>query len=75
MSAAGLRDLLERMREHPAFPELLKGVSAPVIQTFKEGDDPQKQFAIFACRSGARRQDEIWRQYLTSYLPSQQETP
>lgn len=73
--SAGLQDLLERMREHPAFPELLRGVGVPVVPTFKEGEDPQKQFALFACRSGARRQDEIWRQYLTSFRPSQQETP
>ena len=26
MSAAGLKDLLERIREHPAFPELLKAM-------------------------------------------------
>lgn len=73
--SAGLQDLLERMREHPAFPELLKQVDAPMLPAFKEGEDPLRQFSSFAFRSGARRQDSIWRQFLTSFVPSQQETP
>lgn len=71
MSAA-LADLLTQMREHPAFGELLRQVEAPNLPPFKEGEDPSKQYAVFTFRSGARRQDEIWRQFLTSFQPSQQ---
>lgn len=70
----GLKDLLLRMRDHPSFPELLKQIEPPTLPAFREGDDPQRQFASFTFRSGARRQDELWRQFLIHYLPSQQET-
>ena len=73
--SAGLKDLLERMREHPAFPELLKGVEAPMLKSFKASEDAQKQTSDWIFQSGRRLQNEIWRQFLTEFDPPQKEKP
>lgn len=71
--SAGLRDLLDFMRQHPAFPELLKAVDAPLVKSFKPSESPDAQTADWIFRSGRRLQHECWRQFLTEGNPSQQE--
>lgn len=69
----GLQDLLDRMREHPSFAELLAAIQAPQLKSFKQSEEPQKQNSDWIFRSGARHQDAIWRQFLTNSAASQQE--
>lgn len=69
----GLKDLLRVMREHPAFPELLSGVEAPLIKSFKSAEDTERQTSDWIFRSGRRLQHEAWRQFLIGAVTSQQE--
>ncbi len=62
----GLNDLLDKMREHPCFQELLKAVEAPEVKSFKASGDTTAQASDWIFQSGRRRQDELWRQFLTS---------
>ena len=75
MSAAGLRDLLERMREHPAFGELLSALEAPGIKGYRPSKDegPEAQKADWVFRSGRRQQHELWRQFLATHVPPEGE--
>ena len=69
-----LDELLFTIRQHPAYPELLAAVPVQPIHEFKPSGDAQAQYAEHIYRSGARRQNEIWRQFLIGE-PSQQEKP
>lgn len=72
MSAA-LRDLLEKMREHPAFPELLKAVPAPSqeAQEFKPTSQTPggDQIHLWIHRSGRAHQQRIWLDFLQNAIP------
>lgn len=73
--SAGLKDLLETIRQHPCFQEFLSGVVAPEMKPFrpaKSGETEQQQ-AEWIYRSGRLAQHERWREYLTGYQPSEQE--
>lgn len=62
-----LQSLLFSIRQHAAFPELLKAVEAPQLKTFKpsSGDDLQQAGAKFAHYSGRKDQHDNWRSFLT----------
>lgn len=62
---AALQDLLNRMREHPAFPELLKTIDDPSIKTFKPSGDAAAQTSEWIFRSGRSFQHDAWKQFLT----------
>jgi hypothetical protein len=70
---SGLKDLLERMREHPSFPELLKVIQEPGVKLYRpsQGERFEEQQAEWIFRSGAQKQDVIWRDLLTTYVPPQ----
>lgn len=70
-----LEDLLNRMREHPAFPELLKAVEPPEARDYRESQDAGKQQSDWIFRSGRRVQQRLWTQFLTEGEASQQENP
>lgn len=63
----GLKDLLERMREHPSFPELLKAVEPPDLKRFRLSADSQSQKDEFVFRSGRIQQHELWQEFLTKF--------
>ena len=65
----GLNDLLERMRQHPSFPELLNAITAQSPKWFKATDDADKQTADWIYRSGQRLGHEQWRQFLMNGNP------
>ena len=67
-----LDELLFTIRQHPAYPELLDAVGQPEIKPFRSSGRPDEQYADHIFRSGARRQHDIWRQFLIGE-PSQQE--
>lgn len=69
--SAGLKDLLDYMRQHPAFPELLKAVPAPAVRNFKlsEAERADAQTAQWIYRSGQTAMHEQWRFLLTDYDP------
>jgi len=66
---SGLQDLLERMREHPAFNELLAAIEAPTPRLYKPGENADTQAADWIFRSGRQMQNQIWREYLTKGIP------
>ena len=68
-----LNELLFAMRQHSAFRELLEAVEAPPIKDFKPSGDPVAQYAEHIFRSGAKRQDEAWRQLLIGEPTSDKE--
>lgn len=70
---AGLQDLLDRMREHPAFKDLLKIVDPPPARDFKPSEDAEKQKADWIFRSGRRIQHQSWVQFLTTGEAPKQE--
>jgi hypothetical protein len=56
-----LTELLFKIRQDPAFRELLEAVGAPELTKFSPTKgNPDIQFADFIFRSGARRQHESW---------------
>lgn len=70
--SGGLRDLLELMRQHQAFPELLAAVQTPGLKSFKPtADDAGKQTTEWIYRSGQRLGHEQWRQFLINGDPRQ----
>ena len=69
-----LDELLFTIRQHPAFQELLSAVTEPVIKPYRLSGKPDEQYAEHIFRSGARLQQENWRQFLIGN-PSQQEKP
>jgi len=66
-----LRDLLEKMREHPAFPELLRAVPAPEPAEFKAtGTTPgAEQVHLWIHRSGRANQQRAWLDFLQNAIP------
>jgi hypothetical protein len=78
-NAGGLKDLLERMREHPCFPDLLEAVKPPDLRQFRPGKDQEGQKDEFVFRSGRIQQHTLWQEFLTKFdplagnQPSQQE--
>lgn len=69
----GLRDLLFTMRQHPAFPELLKAVDAPEPKQFRARSDEtaDQQMADWIHRSGRKQQHTIWLDFLMNGDPPQ----
>ena len=68
----GLRDLLELMRQHPSFYELISAVKAPELRSFKPtADDAEKQTTEWIYRSGQRLGHEQWKQFLMIGDPRQ----
>ncbi len=70
-----LDELLFTVRQHPAFQELLTTVGQPEIKPFQPSGRPDEQYANHIYRSGARRQHDMWRQFLIGDETSQQERP
>lgn len=68
-----LDELLFRIRQDPAFQELLGAVELPPVREFKPSGDADQQFADYVFRSGRRLQHDCWRQFLIGEPPSQQE--
>lgn len=62
-----LQDLMFLIRQHPAFPELLKAVEAPEPKTYSPGKAAgiAEQQAEWIFRSGRKQQHELWRTFLT----------
>jgi hypothetical protein len=62
-----LAALLEGVRQHPGYPELLEAVEAPRLPRFRisQSADPNKTFAVWAYQSGRRDQHELWLALLT----------
>lgn len=62
-----LQSLLFDLRQHAAFPELLKAVEFPPLKTYKpsSGDDLQQTGAKFAHYSGRKDQHDNWLAFLT----------
>ena len=72
----GLRDLLLRMRQHPAFRELLNSVEVPKPKPFKPAKgEAVRQESEWIFASGRARQDEIWRLFLTEGNPARGNNP
>lgn len=69
----GLQDLLERIREHPAFDELFTIVEVPGAKPFRPSLDPDAQTAEWIFRSGRALQQQLWRDFLTSYQENESE--
>lgn len=67
--SAGLQNLLETMREHPAFPELLKAVDLPPMKPFRPGQATDIQTSEWIYRSGRQAQHDRWIGVLTNYVP------
>lgn len=76
MSDAGLKDLLERMREHPAFPDLLDKINPPPLKLYQPGGDKDSatQSADWMFGSGRHRQHMLWREFLTKFNPQSGES-
>lgn len=68
-NSAGLKDLLERMREHPCFPDLLETVKPPELRPFRPGKDQDGQKDDFVFRSGRIQQHTLWQEFLTKFDP------
>lgn len=76
MSAAALQDLLEWLREHPAFPELLKLIeSNAAIKPYRPDttDEAAQQQADWIFRSGRQYQTQVVKELLTKYQPLKNE--
>jgi hypothetical protein len=59
-----LDELLFTIRQHPAFADLLAGVTCPDLKPYRPSGRPDEQYANHIYQSGARRQHDIWRQFL-----------
>lgn len=72
-----LQELLFRVRQHPAFPELLRLVQAPRSPRYRPSrpDHPDKATADFAYHSGKLDQHEMWLAMLTGRDPARDEEP
>ena len=66
-----LHQLLEDLRQHPAFPDLKKAVAAPQLPRFKisQAVEPDQAFAAWAYNSGKRDQHDAWLALLTGEVP------
>lgn len=62
-----LDDLLLLMRQHDAFPELLKAIETPEPRPYSpaKGATFAEQQADWIFRSGRKSQDLLWRAFLT----------
>lgn len=67
-----LDDLLFKIRQDPAFKELLDAVEAPHFKAFSLGKEPHAQYAEHIFRSGRRLQHESWRQFLIGPTANQE---
>ena len=67
----GLKDLLAKLREHPAFPMLLKQVEVQAVKQFRPSasNSAAEQNAEWIFRSGQQRQHEHWHYTLTQWIP------
>lgn len=71
-----LNDLLASMREHPAFPELLKSIPSADIKPYRRtpaSESPEAQKDDWIFRSGRHFQHQCWVTFLTEGETSQQE--
>lgn len=65
--SSALQSLLLEIRQHPAFPEMLKMVPEPRLSRFRRSSatKPDEAFAQWAYESGALNQHELWLANLT----------
>ena len=68
-----LAELLFKIRQDPAFTELLTFVEVPPLKEFKTSGDADAQYADFIFRSGQRRQHDNWLNFLTGEPTSDKE--
>lgn len=69
--SSSLSDLLFHIRQHPAFPELLRAVEKPRLPRFKKSMKTIEEMGaqtLFV--SGQLAQDDTWRTILTGDSPS-----
>lgn len=71
MSAAGIADLLQHMREHPSFKEMLDKMQPPKMELFKPSkqESVEEQTAKWMHRSGLHQQHVRWLEFLTQWNP------
>ncbi len=62
--SAGLNDLLDYMRQHPGFRELLDAVPPPELRPFKPSKADESQASDWIYRSGQRAMHDAWRSVL-----------
>jgi hypothetical protein len=67
----GLSDLLDYMRQHPCFPELLKSIEPPALLPFKrsQAGETEAQTSDWIYRSGQRAMHDAWRSVLIGSDP------
>lgn len=73
MKEKPLDELMFMIRQHPAFPELLKAIECPDPLRYspsKSGAVAEQQ-AEWIYRSGRRAQDILWRSFLTETASSE----
>lgn len=70
-----LRSLLEDIRQHGAFPELLSLMAKPRLHTFRlsEAEKSETARARWIYESGQLAQHNLWLELLTGVKPSEQE--
>lgn len=70
-----LKSLLSDIRQHPAFPEMLRELQAPKLPRFKPNspESTETMGAKFLFASGQADQHERWLAFLTGSPTSQQE--
>ena len=75
MNSPVLKSLLFDIRQHPAYPELLKAVECPPLPRFKPSaaDSVETMGAKFLFASGQADQHERWLTFLRGQPTSQQE--
>ncbi len=71
-----LRALLVDLRQHPAFPVLLRAIQAPQLPRFRtsQAQQPDQAFASWAYVSGKRDQHDAWLALLTGQAPKGDES-
>lgn len=63
-----LKELLFLIRQHRAFPDLLREVAGPEPREYRPGAG-DRQYEDYIFRSGRRAQDDTWRSFLTDAAP------
>jgi hypothetical protein len=65
--------LLDQVRQHPAFPELLKAVQAPALPQFRasQAAEVEKARAEWIFSSGKKQQHDMWLALLTGKPPKE----
>lgn len=66
-----LQSLLADLRQHPAFPELLKAVETPIVPRFRKSKagSVEEARAEWIHQSGKREQHDLWLAILTGKVP------